>query len=105
MWPRKKEPPAPAPVQPAPGGASLGVNLPANSPAAQLRAVGRMIRLHDAMAKASKRQDRERINALDDELQVLRAQLLGVGVRAPYKRDELVTMHDEITARLRAGGR
>lgn len=101
MWPFKNAPPAqPAPV---PGGGAVGINLPPDSLPAQLRVVARMIRLLDAMAKAARKGDKARVDALDDELAAKRQRLLGIGVRAPYKRDDLVALHDEILARVQGG--
>lgn len=104
-WLRKKPTPPPA-VTPAPGPRStLGINVPPESLQAQLRSVSRMIRLLDAMAKADRKGDKKRLNELDDELQARRGRLIAIGVRAPYKRAELVELRDDLIARMKAGGR
>lgn len=107
MWPlsgkKDPKPTLPQPVASAPGGPSIGVNVPPHSVQAQLRIVSRMLRLIDAQAKASRKGDKARMDALDDELTEKRTRLLGIGVRAPYKREELSKLLDELIARQRAG--
>lgn len=105
QWLRKR-PPAPRPApDPAPGQGRIGINVRPESLAAQHRVASRMVRLIDAMAKAARKGDPARVDALDDELQRKRQRLLAVGTRAPYKRDDLVELRDELEARMRAGKR
>lgn len=105
QWLKKK--PEPAPVQAAPpsrGSGSIGVNLPADSPAMKLRCVSRLIRVRQAQAKAAKAGDAERVESLENSRQKERMKLIAAGVDVPPTIEGLEVLQRELQQIVHPGG-